>query len=493
MKRIIFSVIVATIVFMFPGLTEASNTQGYCGAEHLTPSVDRSGKVCRYVMSQERDPKTGSCNTISGNPILKQRDDFCITSQQANVANEYCGQNQNCLIEKWRCLSRGGSLEDCKLPVDKVQLSQEEENQIANYCSSFRGVADSQDRCRASLIRCALNSDLNSCLAQNRPSNQSSDNYSVLPQIEQEVSDRCKTSFPDNQAACISDIKNCLSAEIDVNNASLEACLALYSRKQDSPPVPPTTSQDTESSIPSDIEPIQESGLTGGQISEPTKVVRVTINGQVVPLNNSRHRVRLSGQEGIPGRHSTLITIEYSNGDVDYLSYQFNYNPIPDQQDCQWIQDPYGECDWERQQVYDFSSQYCNGEFTGNIERFNYHFVDGQCGYTSPDSNCSWDNDPYGECDWNEQKVYEVEVNSCSGVRRRILGSERFVNGQCGYIAPSQPEPSNCPSAYPQCGGTTGLENYPSTDTIWVTPLCDRNGNITGYGKDNLGNRGECQ
>lgn len=45
---------------------------------------------------------------------------------------------------------------------------------------------------------------------------------------------------------------------------------------------------------------------------------------------------------------------------------------------------------------------------------------------------------------------------------------------------------------YPQCGGTTGLENFSSTDTIMVTEITDCNGNKR-YENNNLGNLGQCQ
>lgn len=54
------------------------------------------------------------------------------------------------------------------------------------------------------------------------------------------------------------------------------------------------------------------------------------------------------------------------------------------------------------------------------------------------------------------------------------------------------PQVPSCPLPYPQCGGTAGLEDYATTDTILVTPVCDEEGNIFDYQKENLGDRGEC-
>lgn len=60
------------------------------------------------------------------------------------------------------------------------------------------------------------------------------------------------------------------------------------------------------------------------------------------------------------------------------------------------------------------------------------------------------------------------------------------------------PEPLTAPSCqeqrreYPQCGGTTGLEDFPSTDTIMVTEITDCDGNKR-YENNNLGNLGQCQ
>lgn len=77
-------------------------------------------------------------------------------------------------------------------------------------------------------------------------------------------------------------------------------------------------------------------------------------------------------------------------------------------------------------------------------------------------------------------------------------GGSSGGGGQC----PAQgcpggnPPPVSCPESreqYPQCGGTSGLQNFPATDTIMVTRVKDCKGNIIRYENQNLGNLGQCQ
>ncbi len=70
--------------------------------------------------------------------------------------------------------------------------------------------------------------------------------------------------------------------------------------------------------------------------------------------------------------------------------------------------------------------------------------------------------------------------------------AKSIYNSACTDQPNPPSAPPSCKDAYPQCGGTAGLESYDPTDTVWVTPICDTGGNIVDYKHDNLGNRGEC-
>lgn len=309
----------------------------------------------------------------------------------------------------------------------------------------------------------------------------------IEPDAAKQVDIFCK-----KDAVCLIAKRNCFKNKKDLGECGVNKTSDNTASTDDSElsPTPSAESNDTRKNI---------------------QVIKVTIQNQEVNLDNPHRTLRLPGREGVAGRYPLPITIEYSDGTVDYLSYWVNYiptNPVcetdeefsefagcnpnvcgkeywrcpttgqtkefdtpndgdcvkeaynpscanppvqeeksPQQtkeENCEWRQDPYGECDWDRKQVYDYKTKYCNGEFTGEVKRFNYHYVTGQCGYSTADPP------------------------------------------QSGASS------NDCPSPYPQCGGTAGLEDYPRTDTIWVIPVCDNNGNIIDYKKDNLGNKGEC-
>lgn len=82
------------------------------------------------------------------------------------------------------------------------------------------------------------------------------------------------------------------------------------------------------------------------------------------------------------------INILTSNSQQNPEKLEEGSNEItPSTYSCLPIVDPYGECDWGSNQVYDFQTNPCTGE----IERYNYHLENGVCGYF-PDSQSEQSN-----------------------------------------------------------------------------------------------------
>lgn len=411
-----------------------------CGSDQLSPDVQdkNTGLICRFLLTPS---KKDQCSIAEGFRY-QMKNKYCIIKEQAERIGEKCGNGQKCLIEDWDCVSRRKNLGECG--VNKTSGN------------AFEPALD----------------------------------------LEKEIAAVCGNSYPNNLPVCISDIKRCLAAEVGdiITPRHIEACLAYFSSKVPAKPSAPdiksppvsndiqnnirvvkATIQNQEVNLDDPQRTLRLPGQEGAAGRYSLPIIIEYSDGTVdylsywvnyIPANpickTDDDFSEFAGcNPNVCGKEywrcpATRQTKEFATpGDGDCIKPAYNpscANPAvqeeqPPQQtkeeDCEWRQDPYGECDWDRKQVYDYKTKYCKGEFTGEVERFNYHYVAGQCGYSAS--------------------------------------------------SPSQSSASsnNCPAPYPQCGGTAGLENYPRIDTIWVTPICE-NGNVTDYQKENLGNRGEC-
>lgn len=99
----------------------------------------------------------------------------------------------------------------------------------------------------------------------------------------------------------------------------------------------------------------------------------------------------------------------------------------------------------------------------------------------------------YSECDNSGPGMVHEVFKDCKGdFHIKNVQFQKGVCGDDGSKASLQPT-AKCKDPYPQCGSTIGLENYPATDTILVTPVCNSTGDIIRYEHQNLGNREECQ
>ncbi len=110
----------------------------------------------------------------------------------------------------------------------------------------------------------------------------------------------------------------------------------------------------------------------------------------------------------------------------------------------------------------------------------------------NPNDQSTWTK-LYSECDNSGPGMVHEAFKDCKGDFHTI--NVQFQKGACGDNSSEIPTiPAvKCKDPYPQCGSTIGLDDYPATDTILVTPVCDGTGKIIDYKKENLGNRGECK
>lgn len=103
--------------------------------------------------------------------------------------------------------------------------------------------------------------------------------------------------------------------------------------------------------------------------------------------------------------------------------------------------------------------QNCRGEF----QIRNAHFQGGVCGDTpsQPAPSCTWNRDQFGECDWATHTVWDVEVNSCNGARRRT-SIARTNAPECGFVVqqPQQQQEVRKAGEGEFCGGNIQCEGH---------------------------------
>ncbi len=184
----------------------------------------------------------------------------------------------------------------------------------------------------------------------------------------------------------------------------------------------------------------QDSFIVNSGNSESPTVSSLTINSKEPIQADQFNKGVLLNLPGVQGREENFnipIVINYSNGASRYTALTFKYQPTVNQ-----CPKPYPQC----------------GNTTGLEGLPSTH-------------------------------VYLIKpVCNDQGQIERYDREDKGESKDCGDSITAA-----CPSPYPQCAKTVGLEDYPEGHTIMVTPVCDSLGKIISYEKQDLGNKGECQ
>jgi hypothetical protein len=200
------------------------------------------------------------------------------------------------------------------------------------------------------------------------------------------------------------------------------------------------------------------------------QVVSVKVNDQLLALDGSEKiTITLPGSPDKPQLFTIPILIQYSDGSTKNLIMKFNYTPP--------IPTPAGQTNWCVRKECDTAI----GKLVCIIQE-----PDGSERVGSPtDEACGKTTQPRTVIDW----CYKKECDTSIG---KMVCYKKFSDGTEEIGSPTDEACKACPQPYPQCGGTVGLENFSTSNTILVTPICDSFGNVINYDKKDLGNRGEC-
>lgn len=215
------------------------------------------------------------------------------------------------------------------------------------------------------------------------------------------------------------------------------------------------------------------------------KVARITIGDLDLEIDVKNPQVpldfHLPGTEGQSQQFKIPVVITYSDGSTLHTALTFNYNPPPPPPSaptpCPYQEDPqncpYGGIRDCTGTVQEGICKY-DGNIDPNCRETCNPAPDNTCAYTES-FNCTGQN---GGCGGGSGEMRKTIINTdCSE------SSISYCDGAC---APSGGGGSgaSCSDPYPECQ---------EANTIWITPECDSDGNIINYGREDLGDLGQCQ